>query len=217
MAKGWSGSSTRSTPTSTVPWNCPSMRNVPELLNMLDRWEPRNRVGQAGRPGMCNPDDQMPVVDGAAGQEAVTRDGRSNAQRNHDALIAAGDPRYGNNPHGTGPHISWGGLGISTIVADPSRCVTAVNSWQTLQSKSGGGGIVYCQCCPGHQLYCGTKPGWAWAVAAPTPKPPDTKAAVANPATSVRFMVGSFRWRHPVAVSTNRRVRYRSQLHVLAS
>jgi hypothetical protein len=35
--------------------------NVPELLNMLERWEPRNRVGQAGRPGMCNPDDQMPV------------------------------------------------------------------------------------------------------------------------------------------------------------
>ena len=40
-------------------------------------------------PGMCNPDDEMPVVDGPAAEEAVTRDSRSNAQRNHDALTAA--------------------------------------------------------------------------------------------------------------------------------
>ena len=40
-------------------------------------------------PGMCNPDDQTPVVDGAAGEQAVTRDSRSNAQRLHDGLNAA--------------------------------------------------------------------------------------------------------------------------------
>ena len=40
-------------------------------------------------PGMCNPDDQTPVIDGAAGEEAVTRDQRSNAQRLHDGLNAA--------------------------------------------------------------------------------------------------------------------------------
>ncbi len=38
---------------------------------------------------MCNPDDQTPVVDGAAGEQAVTRDSRSNAQRLHDGLNAA--------------------------------------------------------------------------------------------------------------------------------
>jgi len=38
---------------------------------------------------MCNPDDQTPVVDSTAGEAAVTRDGRSNAQRLHDGLNAA--------------------------------------------------------------------------------------------------------------------------------
>jgi Domain of unknown function (DUF222) len=31
-------------------------------------------------PGMCNPDDQTPVTDGAADQDAVRRDARGNAQ-----------------------------------------------------------------------------------------------------------------------------------------
>ncbi len=40
-------------------------------------------------PGMCNPDDQTPVVDDKAGDETIARDTRSNAQRNHDGLNAA--------------------------------------------------------------------------------------------------------------------------------
>jgi hypothetical protein len=40
-------------------------------------------------PGMCNPDDQIPVVDGAPSEEAVERDTRSPAQRHHDGLVAA--------------------------------------------------------------------------------------------------------------------------------
>jgi hypothetical protein len=40
-------------------------------------------------PGMCNPADQAPVIDGAASEDAVRRDTRSNAQRHHDALNAA--------------------------------------------------------------------------------------------------------------------------------
>ena len=39
-------------------------------------------------PGMCNPDDENPCVDGDASVEAVTSDGRSTGQRNHDALKA---------------------------------------------------------------------------------------------------------------------------------
>ncbi len=38
---------------------------------------------------MHNPDDQTPVIDTAAGQDAVRRDARSNAQRNHDGLNTA--------------------------------------------------------------------------------------------------------------------------------
>ena len=38
---------------------------------------------------MCNPADPTPVVDGAASDDAVRRDTRSNAQRHHDGLTAA--------------------------------------------------------------------------------------------------------------------------------
>jgi Domain of unknown function (DUF222) len=41
-------------------------------------------------PGMCNPCDQQPVVDGTPSQGAIDGDTRSCAQRNHDALNAAG-------------------------------------------------------------------------------------------------------------------------------
>ncbi|OBF80430.1 hypothetical protein A5791_08520 [Mycobacterium sp. 852002-51163_SCH5372311] len=40
-------------------------------------------------PGMCNPDDQAPVIDGPAPEETARRDMRSQAQRQHDALNAA--------------------------------------------------------------------------------------------------------------------------------
>ena len=40
-------------------------------------------------PGMCNPEDRTPVVDGTASEDAVRRDTRSNGQRNHDGLNAA--------------------------------------------------------------------------------------------------------------------------------
>ncbi len=41
-------------------------------------------------PGMCNPDQPTPCLDGTPAPEAVTSDTRSTAQRNHDALTAAG-------------------------------------------------------------------------------------------------------------------------------
>ncbi|MGA7050451.1 MAG: HNH endonuclease signature motif containing protein [Mycobacterium sp.] len=40
-------------------------------------------------PGMCNPDDQTPAVDGPSSEQAVQRDTRNPAQRHHDALHAA--------------------------------------------------------------------------------------------------------------------------------
>jgi len=41
-------------------------------------------------PGMCNPDDEAPCVDGEPSKEAVQGDARSQGQRNHDALKAMG-------------------------------------------------------------------------------------------------------------------------------
>jgi hypothetical protein len=40
-------------------------------------------------PGMCNPDDHIPVIDDTADDETIARDARSNAQRHHDGLNAA--------------------------------------------------------------------------------------------------------------------------------
>ena len=39
-------------------------------------------------PGMCNPADENPTVEGEPSQDAVDGDCRSTAQRNHDALNA---------------------------------------------------------------------------------------------------------------------------------
>jgi Domain of unknown function (DUF222) len=41
-------------------------------------------------PGMCNPEDETPCVDGEPSEEAVHGDARTQSQRNHDALKAMG-------------------------------------------------------------------------------------------------------------------------------
>lgn len=45
-------------------------------------------LAKLAAPGMCNPLDDVPCVDGAPGQESIDRDARSAAQRNHDGLNA---------------------------------------------------------------------------------------------------------------------------------
>ncbi|OBI97765.1 HNH endonuclease signature motif containing protein [Mycobacterium asiaticum] len=46
-------------------------------------------LAKLAAPGMCNPADDAPVIDGRATAEAVDRDNRTAAQRNHDALNTA--------------------------------------------------------------------------------------------------------------------------------
>ena len=45
-------------------------------------------LAKLAAPGMCNPDDETPTLDGPPSEEAVQRDTRSPAQRNHDGLNA---------------------------------------------------------------------------------------------------------------------------------
>ncbi|HEX2283410.1 MAG TPA: HNH endonuclease signature motif containing protein [Mycobacterium sp.] len=45
-------------------------------------------LAKQAAPGMCNPDDENPCVDGEPGQDRVRADTRSQGQRNHDALKA---------------------------------------------------------------------------------------------------------------------------------
>ncbi|MCK8646170.1 HNH endonuclease signature motif containing protein [Mycobacterium colombiense] len=46
-------------------------------------------LAKLAAPGMCNPFDDTPCVDGAPSQDAIDRDPRSAAQRHHDGLLAA--------------------------------------------------------------------------------------------------------------------------------
>jgi hypothetical protein len=46
-------------------------------------------LAKTASPGLCNPDDETPVVDGPPDEDAERRDTRSTAQRNHDGLNAA--------------------------------------------------------------------------------------------------------------------------------
>ncbi|QUR68269.1 HNH endonuclease signature motif containing protein [Mycobacterium spongiae] len=46
-------------------------------------------LAKLAAPGMCNPDDQTPVIDGVAAHPVIERDARSTGQRNHDGLTAA--------------------------------------------------------------------------------------------------------------------------------
>jgi len=47
-------------------------------------------LAKSAAPGMCNPDDESPTVDGQPSEAAITGDSRSQSQRNHDALTALG-------------------------------------------------------------------------------------------------------------------------------
>ncbi|MDO2352513.1 HNH endonuclease signature motif containing protein [Mycobacterium avium] len=65
-------------------------------MSRLSGWlTPEARAGweavlaKLAAPGMCNPDDDAPVVDGPPPEAASQRDSRSAAQRNHDGLNAA--------------------------------------------------------------------------------------------------------------------------------
>src|SRR6201993_1115873 len=46
-------------------------------------------LSKLAAPGACNPDDETPVVDATPDEDAVRRDHRNQAQRNHDGFLAA--------------------------------------------------------------------------------------------------------------------------------
>jgi hypothetical protein len=71
-------------------------RQGPDGMSQLRGWlTPDARatleavLAKLAAPGMCNPDDDTPVVDGPAAEDAVRQDLRSPAQRHHDGLNAA--------------------------------------------------------------------------------------------------------------------------------
>jgi hypothetical protein len=70
-------------------------RQQPDGMSQLSGWvtpELRATVeavwAKLAAPGMCNADDEAPVIDGTPSEEAAQRDSRGAAQRNHDGLLA---------------------------------------------------------------------------------------------------------------------------------
>ncbi|ORA17751.1 hypothetical protein BST14_08145, partial [Mycobacterium arosiense ATCC BAA-1401 = DSM 45069] len=68
----------------------------PDGMSALRGWlTPETRatieavLAKLAAPGMCNPDDDTPRIEGTPSEQAIERDSRSAAQRNHDGLNAA--------------------------------------------------------------------------------------------------------------------------------
>jgi hypothetical protein len=90
----------------------------PELRANIDAW-----LARFAAPGMCNPDDETPCLDSEPDPDIASRDLRTPAQRQHDALNALvrgqlGDPKLGQH----------NGLPVTVIVST------------TLQELSSGAG-----------------------------------------------------------------------------
>lgn len=74
-------------------------------------------LAKLAAPGVCNPDDEIPVVDATPDEDAVHRDTRSTAQRTHDAFLAGlrGLLASGNLGQHNGLPVS---IVVSTTLAD---------------------------------------------------------------------------------------------------
>ena len=69
-------------------------------------------LAKLAAPGTSNPDDDQPTVEGEPAADTATRDHRSPAQRNHDALLAMGRMILGSNTLG-----QLNGLPVTVIVS----------------------------------------------------------------------------------------------------
>ncbi|OBK69679.1 hypothetical protein A5652_23180 [Mycobacterium sp. 1165178.9] len=82
-------------------------------------------LAKLAAPGMCNPLDDTPCVDGAPTQEAIERDPRSASQRNHDGLNA-----------GLRGLLASGELGQHNGLP---ASIVVTTTLQALESAAGGG------------------------------------------------------------------------------
>ncbi len=87
-------------------------------------------------PGMANPDDDTPQLDGTPGQEAIDDDHRSAAQRNHDALAALATAMLGSGRLG-----EHNGLPASIVVTTTlAELEAAAGGESTTGAKAHTGG-----------------------------------------------------------------------------
>lgn len=100
----------------------------PELRANFDAW-----LSHFAAPGMCNPDDETPCVEGEPDDERARRDMRNPSQRQHDALNALvrgqlGDPKLSQH----------NGLPVAVIVSTTLQELTS----GTGRAVTGGGTVL---------------------------------------------------------------------------
>ena len=90
-------------------------------------------LAKLAAPGACNPEDETPVVDETPDEDAVRRDHRSAAQRNHDGLLAGLRGLIASGKLG-----QHNGLPVSIIVTTTLKDLEAA----TGKARTGGGSLV---------------------------------------------------------------------------
>lgn len=90
-------------------------------------------LAKLAAPGACNPEDEIPVVDGAPDDVAVRGDNRSEAQRNHDGFLAGLRALFASGELG-----QHNGLPVSIVVT------TTLKELETATGRglTGGGTLV---------------------------------------------------------------------------
>ena len=84
-------------------------------------------------PGMCNPEDDAPCVDGTPSEAHIQNDQRSPAQRNHDALKA-----MGRNVLASGELGKHNGLPCTIVVSTTLRELESAQGY----AVTGGGTLL---------------------------------------------------------------------------
>ncbi len=87
-------------------------------------------------PGMCNPEDQSPCVDGTPSEAVIQADTRSAAQRNHDALKAMGRAVLASGQLGQHKGLPVTVIVSTTLKELESGCGQAVTAGGTLLPMS---------------------------------------------------------------------------------
>jgi hypothetical protein len=90
-------------------------------------------LAKLAAPGACNPDDDTPIVDEVPNDDAVRRDRRSTAQRNHDGLLAGLRAMIASGELG-----QHNGLPVSIVVTTTLKDLEAA----TGNARTGGGSLV---------------------------------------------------------------------------
>ncbi len=101
---------------------------TPELRAAME-----SMLAKLAAPGACNPDDETPVVDATPDEDAVRRDHRSEAQRNHDGFLAGLRGLLASGQLG-----QHNGLPVSIVVSTTLQDLEAA----TGKALTGGGTLV---------------------------------------------------------------------------